>query len=145
MMIASIDRRIFLSTSQRTTLVVIGGSTSINYLIRRYAERIGYSIILMSSSIPAQAVCALLPLAVIFSSAETLESSQSLVAGLANCDIPIVVCSSVMDQLRTRQLGADFCLIHPLGYDNFCETLTSAAVLKGTGRSAHGGEGPNFA
>jgi len=134
-----------LTTSKQTTLVIIGGSTSINYLIRRYAERMGYSIVLMSSSIPAEAVCALLPLAVIFSSVETLEGSQPLVAGLANCDIPIVVCSSVMDQLRTRQLGADFCLIHPLGYDNFCETLTSAAVLQGTGRSAHRGQGESLA
>jgi hypothetical protein len=125
--------------------VIIGGSTSINYLIRRYAERIGYSIILMSSSIPAEAVCALLPLAVIFSSVETLESSQPLVAGLANCDIPIVVCSSATDQLLTRQLGADFCLMHPLGYDNFCETLTSAAVLQGTDRPGDAAQGSNFA
>jgi CheY-like chemotaxis protein len=118
----------------KNTVVIVGGSAPINYLIRRYAERMGYSVEAMSSTVAASLVCDLSPIATIFPSLEILEACQQLVAGLANCDIPIIVCSTPTDQLRTRELGADYCLLHPLGYDNFCDTLATVAALQASGR-----------
>ena len=42
-----------------------------------------------------------------------------LITRLATCDIPVLVCSSVADQARVRELGADNCLLDPLMYENF--------------------------
>jgi hypothetical protein len=123
-----------LTTPRQTTLVIIGGSPSFHYLMRRYTERIGYSIEFISASVSMESVCGLRPFAVIFSSVETLENSQLLVAEMTNRDIPILVCSSTADQLRTRELGADYCLLHPLIYDNFSAILATAAAWPGSDR-----------
>ncbi|RPJ28310.1 MAG: hypothetical protein EHM33_04925 [Chloroflexi bacterium] len=122
---------------KRSVIVIIGTSSSFLYLLQRYADRIGYSITVMLPSVVAETICRSEPVAVIFSSVESLEASQSLMADLANCDIPILVCSSVTDQIRTRELGADYCLLHPLTYDSFSAILTSA-VTSQSPHSIHG-------
>jgi hypothetical protein len=68
------------------------------------------------------------PAAVWFASLETLEAFQPLNAALANCDIPLVVCSSVADELRARELGADYCVLHPLTYPDFVTALSAIGV-----------------
>jgi len=103
--------------------VIISGDSSFNYLIQRYADRIGFPTTMAAPSESGETICGLEPIAVIFPSVENLEGSQLLVAKLTNCDIPIIVCSSTVDQIRTRELGADYCLLHPLVYDHFSATL----------------------
>jgi len=115
-----------LTHPKPATIVIIGGNTSFNYLIQRYGDWSGYSIVVSPTPALAETICRSKPVAVIFPSVENLEDSQSLVAELTNCDIPIIVCSSTADQNRTRELGADYCLLHPLGYDNFSATLAIA-------------------
>jgi len=121
----------FVAEPKQNMLVIVGDDSPISYLIRRYAERLGCTIEVQPATIEAAALCNSRPLAVIFPLVETLEACQPLAGGLANCDIPIIVFSSASDQLHTRQLGADYCLLHPLGYDNFSETLTIIASLRG--------------
>ena len=108
---------------KQSPIVLIGGNSSFNYLIQRYADRIGYLIMVVPSTESAETICGSKPVAVIFPSVENLGDSQHLVAELTNCDIPIIVCSSATDQNRTRELGADYCLLHPLVYDHFSATL----------------------
>jgi CheY-like chemotaxis protein len=61
---------------------------------------------------------------------ENLEAAQELIADLANSDISILVCSSVSEQARASELGADHCLLHPVSYDGFLATLTAIAAPK---------------
>jgi hypothetical protein len=114
----------FLTQSR---LIIIGGNSSFHYLIQRYAEKIGCAILPLESSITIDRVCKLHPMGVIFASLENLESSRTFAAGLANRDVPIIVCSSVADQARARQCGADYCLLHPFAYDNFSLILDAIA------------------
>jgi hypothetical protein len=118
----------FLTGSKQSTLVIIGKSASFNYLIQRYADRIGFSVTVALPSVLAETICRSKPVAVIFSSVENLEAFQPLIAELTNRDVPIMVCSSEIDQMRTRELGADYCLLHPLTYDDFQAALTSIAT-----------------
>jgi len=108
---------------KQPAVAIIGGSSSINYLVGRYTERIGCSISVVPVSTSVEKIRGIKPVAVIFASVENLENSQALAAELTNCDIPIIVCSSMADQTRMRELGADYCLLHPFGYDNFSAIL----------------------
>lgn len=115
---------------KQPALVIFGGNSSFNYLIQRYAARIGYTLTVTPSASSAESICRLSPEAVIFPSIASLEEAQLLTAGLVDCDIPIIVCSSTADQIRARQLGADYCLLHPLVYDNFSLVLGAIRAQK---------------
>jgi orotidine-5'-phosphate decarboxylase len=77
-------------------------------------------------------VCNQQPVAILFPSIERLEAAQSLIADLTNCDIPILVCSSIADEARARELGADYCLLHPLTYDGFMAALVATRAPNAT-------------
>jgi CheY-like chemotaxis protein len=104
-------------------IIFIGNDMTLSYLIGRYAEQGGYEFTLLSSMPPAKEVCDLRPVVILFSSLEQLEAAQSLIQDLANCEIPVLVCSSVTDETRARELGADHCLTQPLTYDGFLAVL----------------------
>ena len=127
-------KEIFLIQPKQPAVAIIGGNSSINYLIGRYTERIGCSISVLPVSTPVEKIRGIEPVAVIFASLENLENSQVLAAELTNCDIPIIVCSSMADQTRIRELGADYCLLHPFGYDNFSAIL-GAVMSQGSEKS----------
>lgn len=111
-------------------LVLFGGNSSFQYLIQRYADRVGYLLTAAPTAASAESLCQLKPEAVLFPSITDLEAAQSLTVGLVNCDIPIIVCSSTADQARARTLGADYCLLHPLVYDNFSSVLGAIHAQK---------------
>ncbi len=113
-------------------IVIIGDSPSFTYLLQRYADRIGYSFAVTLPSKSVETICRLGPAAVILASMEILEASQSLIAELANCDVPIIVCSSAADPIRAQELGADYCLLHPVTYDDFQNALAIASAAKRT-------------
>jgi hypothetical protein len=119
-----------LETARQPALVLLSGHSSFNYLIQRYANRIGYTLTVTPAAASAESICRLGPEAVIFPSIANLEEAQPLTAGLVECDIPIIVCSSTADQIRARQLGADYCLLHPLVYDNFSSVLGAIRAQK---------------
>ncbi len=70
------------------------------------------------------------PIAVFFLSMELLKAAQTVIEDLANQDRAIVVCSSIIDESRVRELGADYCLSHPFTYDNFYEALVAIGIAK---------------
>ena len=115
-------------------IVVVGSDSSLNYLLGRYAELIGCPISFEKSISSAETIRKSEPVAVIFSSVEILAGAQTLRVELTNCDIPIIVCSSVLDQAKTRELGADYCLLHPLGFDGFSSTIQA---IKASQREKH--------
>ena len=121
-------------------IVVVGSDSSLNYLLGRYAELIGYPISFEKSILSAEAIRKSEPVAVIFPSVEILAGAQALAAELTNCDIPIIVCSSVLDQAKTRELGADYYLLHPLGFDGFSSTMQAITASQREKHPLHGDE-----
>src|SRR5689334_7690071 len=89
---------------QKPVIVLLGGDASFNYLMERYADMIRMELNVATPATSVEAICQLKPQAVIFQSVQNLEASQDMATGLANCDIPIIVCASAADQLRTRDL-----------------------------------------
>jgi DNA-binding response OmpR family regulator len=116
--------------SSQPKILMIGSDSSLTYLIGRYAERSGLRILPLETEPTAEEVQASKPLAILFPTLESLEAAQSLVSELTNWDIPVMVCSSVTDELRARELGADHCLLHPLTYDGFLAALAAARAPK---------------
>jgi len=110
------------------------------YLFQRYAGRIGYTVSFEEGSSSAEAIRKSEPEAVIFPSVEILEGAQPLMAELTNSDIPIIVCSSVFDQEKTRELGADYCLLHPLVFDQFSAAVHAAVRSQSEKRGLKGEE-----
>ena len=110
---------------------MIGADTALAYLIGRYAEQGGYDMATVRAVPSVAEVLALHPAAILFPSIEDLGAAQLLIADLANCDIPVLVCLSNHDQARARELGADHCLLHPLTYGSFLAALaaTKADIL----------------
>ena len=104
---------------------MIGADTALAYLIGRYAEQSGCGMTLMQTVPSVAEVFSLEPAAMLFLSSENLRAAQLLIADLGNCDIPVLVCSSAADEARARELGADYCLLHPLTYDSFLAALVA--------------------
>ena len=122
-----------MELSPQSSILMLGNDSALAYLIGRYAQQSGYAVTTLPGVAQAETVCAMKPAAILFTSIESLEAAQLLMSGLANCDIPVLVCSSVADEARACELGADHCLLHPLTYDGFHNVL--AATHK------HGGNG----
>ena len=120
-----------MESSPQSLILMFGNDTALAYLIERYAAESGFGVTTKQGILQADDVCTLKPAAILFTSVESLEAAQGLVAGLANCDIPVLVCSSLSDEARARELGADRCLLHPLTYEGFHEGL---AVTGKTGK-----------
>jgi CheY-like chemotaxis protein len=118
--------------SSPSEILVIGRDSSLTYLIGRYAEQGGYRITAPEAVPSVEEIGAAKPVAILFPALENLEQAQPLVAELASGEIPILVCSSLADEPRARELGADHCLLHPLTYDGFLAVLTT---VKAQGRS----------
>ncbi len=119
-----------MKPSPQLQILMIDSDTSLTYLIGRYAERSGHRIKTLKTEPSAEEVRAEKPLAILFPTIESLEAAQALIADLANWDIPVLVCSSLTDELRARELGADHCLLHPLTYDSFLAALTKVGTPK---------------
>jgi hypothetical protein len=109
-------------------ILLIGNDSALTYLLERYAQRSGYGLRSLQTIPPLLDVCALRPAAVWYPSLEILEAFQPLNAALTNCDIPLVVCLPVADEVRARELGADHCVHHPMTYPDFVAALSAVGV-----------------
>ena len=117
-----------MSTARAPVIILIGNDTSLVYLLERYAERSGCKIRvhpLVPTSLSDRDGK---PAALLFSSIEDLEAAQVQLAHLSGVEVPLLVCSSINDQARARDLGVDHCLVHPLTYDGFLAVLKAAHV-----------------
>ncbi|HTX92797.1 MAG TPA: hypothetical protein VMC09_16425 [Anaerolineales bacterium] len=119
-----------MKSSAQLKILMVGNDPALAYLIGRYAARSGYELASLAGIPQAGEVNALKPAALIFTSVESLEASQTLVAGLTGSDIPVLVCTSIGEEARGRELGADDCLIHPLTYDGFHSALAARPPKK---------------
>ena len=100
-------------------IILFGNDIPLTYLIERYGKQSGCQVGHPSEPIDLESLQDSQPSVLLFPNIECLEASQALVSGLASLDIPILVCSSISDEPRARELGADHCLLHPLTYDSF--------------------------
>lgn len=119
-----------MSTKATPTILLIGSDTALGYLLRRYAERGGYQFKVNAASISSREIATINPVVVIFLSTELLARHQAVVSELTNLDAPILVCSSAVEEARARELGADYCLLHPVTYDDFQSALEHATASK---------------
>jgi hypothetical protein len=103
---------------------MIGNDPALSYLIGRYAAQCGYAFTSLPTLPQPDEISTLKPDAILFSSVHGLEDAQTLVVGLANSDIPVLVCASLGEEARVRELGGDYCLIHPFTYDSFRSALS---------------------
>jgi hypothetical protein len=109
--------------NDRPCILLIGNDPPLEYLLERYAFQGGYRLQSIHSVGPDTDVSRMRPQSIWFSSLEALEASQPHRNVLLACNVPIVVCSSIADNVRAMDLGADYLLVHPLTYDNFINTL----------------------
>jgi len=114
------------------TILLVDNDSTLAYLLGRFAERSGYRLTIISDGLSIQEIESIDPVAIIFTSVELLASSQALVVELSSLNTPIVVCLSIIEEARARELGADYCLLHPLTFDEFQTALSNASTSKHT-------------
>lgn len=109
--------------TDKPSILLIGNDPSLEYLLERYADRSGYRLKSVHSIASNADIFKMQPVSIWFSSLDMLEASQSQKDIILSCNVPIVVCSSIADDARAMDLGADYLLLHPLTYENFLSTL----------------------
>ncbi len=108
-----------------TEIVLIGNDPTLAYLLSRFAARCGCQLSVLNGIPSTEEIQSKNPRLILFSSMESLESTQTLVGKLAGGEIPVGVCATVSDEARARELGVDHCLIHPLTYEGFMTAFTT--------------------
>jgi hypothetical protein len=68
---------------------------------------------------------------VIYLSLEVLAQDQVCVADLARLEAPVLVCSGRAEEAQAREMGADYCLFHPLTYGDFHIALLAVTAAPG--------------
>lgn len=109
--------------ADKPSILLIGNDPSLEYLLERYAYRGGYHLQSIQAILPDVNISKMKPKSIWFTSLDVLEAHQPQRDTLLACDVPIVVCSSIPDDARAMDLGADYLLLHPLTYDCFLNTL----------------------
>jgi CheY-like chemotaxis protein len=119
-----------LSSQESATILLIGNDLTLGYLLKRYAEHSGYRLEMNAERLSSHEIEAIGPAVIIFLSTERLARDQDILQELSSPDMPIVVCSSVVEESRAIELGADYCLLHPLTYDDFQAALAYATASR---------------
>ena len=114
-------------------ILVIDEDPQFTYLIQRYALGCGCRCISAQGAdetllLIRQERPALIVLDIAIHAARGRQLVQRLKAERATHDIPIVICSAVVDGVRIWEEGADYFLGKPVMYDDFVDTLTKAGV-----------------
>jgi hypothetical protein len=118
------------SLKEQLTILLIGNDTMLSYLLGRFCERSGHQLAINPENLSINEIMTINPAVIVFLSTEILETAQALVGELASFDFPIMVCSAVVDETKARKLGADYCLLHPITYDDFQKAMTNANISK---------------
>ena len=114
----------------KQTILLMGNDADLGYLLGRFAEQSEYQLTVTSEKISIQDIMVANPAAIIFSSTDFMDKAQALVTELASIEVPIIACSSVTDEARARELGADYCLLHPITYEGFQGALALTNMPK---------------
>jgi hypothetical protein len=108
-----------MSLQTNPIILLIGTDGTLRYLLARFAEQSGFRWKVIPDQVTSREIAELNPAAVVFLSTELLARDPGLVTELSHLDAPIMVCSSVLEEARARELGVDYCLLHPLTYHDF--------------------------
>ena len=112
------------------TILLIGMDANLGYLLARFAEHSGYQSNIRGELGSSREITSMKPAVIIFLSTELLARDQTVIAELTNLEAPILVCSSAVEEARARELGADYCLLHPLTYNDFQTALSTVITSK---------------
>jgi CheY-like chemotaxis protein len=113
----------FIPMADQPYILFVGNDPSLEYLLERYAQRSGCGVRCVRDMTPDLDMHDAGLKSVWFSSLDMLESFQPLRPSFLNLDIPIVVCSSIADDARAVELGADYMFLHPITFDSFQSAL----------------------
>ena len=119
-----------MNPNPKPAILLVGRDTTLNYLFGRFAEQSGYQLTGNTDTISFEEIKAVRPALILFLSTELLAKNQTLVAELASHESPIIVCSAASEESRARELGADYCLLHPLTYNDFQTALETIRTSK---------------
>ncbi len=111
-------------------IVLVEGDPSLDYLLERYTERSGLSIEVVPDPPPPAAI-ADRPAAVWFPSLDSLARWRSHAMPLLEVEPAVIVCTTVHDELRARELGADYCAVLPLTYEDFRAAIGAVGLPAG--------------
>lgn len=107
----------------KETILLVGNDDRLAYLLQRFVEQGGWTMVARPPQVSRDEVLRLEAGVVIFDSIDQLREAHLLVDDLAENEVPVLVCASLADESTAGELGADACLLHPLTFDQFCETL----------------------
>src|SRR5215207_5155257 len=119
-----------MNLNRQPAILLVGRDTPLNYLFGRFAEQSGYRLTGNLENISMAEIETVKPAVILFLSIELLAKNQALVAELSSRESPIIVCSSSTEEARARELGADYCLLHPLTYNDFQTALETVTASK---------------
>jgi hypothetical protein len=109
-------------------IALVAGNPSLNYLMERYTERSGLRIEIVPDPPPADLFLERGPAIVWFPSLDSLARWRAEGEHVANGEAAVVVCTSMPDERNARELGADYCLLLPLTYDDFRAAVSAVGV-----------------
>ncbi len=107
----------------KETILLIGNDDRLVYLLQRFVEQGGWTMVTRPPQVSGDEVLRMEAGVVIFDSIDQLRDAQLLVDDLAENEVPVLVCASLVDESAAGELGADACLLHPLTYDQFYAAL----------------------
>jgi CheY-like chemotaxis protein len=119
-----------MNENPKPAILLVGSDATLSYLFGRFAEQSGYQLTGNTETIRAEEIETIKPAVILFLSTDVLAKNQALVAELASHESPILVCSSATDEAQARELGADYCLLHPLTYNDFQTALEAVSTPK---------------
>ena len=122
-----------MTNSSRPTILLVGDDEALTYLIERYGERSGFRVQVERTPANVADVAVGDPAVVWLSSLDVLAAVRPRETGLIGDDAPVVVCSSVADDRRARELGADYAVLHPLTYPDFLAALSAVGITSAEG------------
>lgn len=123
-----------MSSSIGSRIALVAGDASLTYLMERYTERSGLGIEVVADPPLANVLMEHAPALVWFPSLESLARWRAETEPMAGHEPAVVVCTSVPDERRARELGADYCLLLPLTYDDFRAAVSAVGI---TVRATH--------
>jgi DNA-binding response OmpR family regulator len=122
-----------VTDTRRPTILLVGDDEALSYLIERYGERSGFRVQIERTPPNPVDIASAEPAVVWLASLDDLAAVRPRETGLIGDDAPVVVCSSVSDDGRARELGADYAVLHPLTYPDFLAALTAVGIQAGDG------------